>query len=263
MPTALFLSPHLDDVAFSCAGALLRLTAAGWGACVVTVFTASVPDPQGFALRCQTDKGLGPEVDYMALRRNEDWAFARAVGVSDVRHWPLAEAPHRGYESAPALFAGVRGGDDIWHEVAARLETVDAELRPVAVFAPQGLGNHADHLQVIRAVAEAGLAARTCWYRDTPYALREPDARPSPLLPDGLGEATVALDSETLARKIVGAQAYASQIGFQFGGPEEVARKLTDFARAEAARAGRSGYAERLLTPVAMPPMPLGEPIKS
>ena len=36
---------------------------------VVTCFTRSVPDPQGFALACQLDKGLGPEVDYMALRR--------------------------------------------------------------------------------------------------------------------------------------------------------------------------------------------------
>jgi hypothetical protein len=69
MPTALALSPHLDDAAFSCGGLLHALGAAGWDVATVTVFTASVADPTGFALACQTDKGLGPEVDYMDLRR--------------------------------------------------------------------------------------------------------------------------------------------------------------------------------------------------
>ncbi len=91
MPTALFLSPHLDDVAFSCGGTLLRLTDdPRWRVALCTIFTASVPDPQGFALRCQTDKGIPAEVDYMALRRAEDAALRRfrqrrrcpAVGLS-------------------------------------------------------------------------------------------------------------------------------------------------------------------------------------
>jgi LmbE family N-acetylglucosaminyl deacetylase len=249
MPTALFVSPHLDDVAFSGAGALLRLRAAGWGAVLVTVFTATVPDPQGFALRCQTDKGLAPDVDYMALRRAEDAAFARIAGVEDVRHWPLPEAPHRGYESAPDLFAGVHAGDDIWQAVAARLADLDAALAPALVFAPQGLGSHVDHWQVIRAVGAAGLAGRTAWYRDTPYAIRQPDARPAPDLPDGLAERAVMLTPDGLARKIAGAGAYASQIGFQFGGADGVRHQLTEFAAAEAARAGRDGFAERFLAP--------------
>ncbi len=249
MPTALLLSPHLDDVAFSCAGTMLRLLASGWDAHLCTVFTATVPDPQGFALRCQTDKGLAPDADYMALRRAEDGAFAAVTGVRDVRHWPFAEAPHRGYDSAPALFAGAYAGDDIWRPVADALRELAAELNPDAVFAPQGLGGHVDHGQVIRAVIDAGLAPRTLWYRDTPYALRDPDARSSPLLPVGLEERAVMLSEGVLVRKIIGAQAYGTQIGFQFGGPDEVARKLSAFHALEAERAGLGGYAERLLAP--------------
>ena len=83
------------------------MTPAGaWSLC--TIFTASVPDPQGFALRCQTDKGIPPEVDYMALRRAEDAAFTTFANVHDTRHWDYREAPHRGYESPADLFAGVR-----------------------------------------------------------------------------------------------------------------------------------------------------------
>ncbi len=104
MPTALALSPHLDDAAFSAGGLLATLAEAGWRVVMATLFTQSVPAPEGFALACQLDKGLGPEVDYMALRRGEDDRAARALGIAPPLHLPFREAPHRGYGSAPELF---------------------------------------------------------------------------------------------------------------------------------------------------------------
>ncbi len=246
MPTALFLSPHLDDAAFSCAGTMLALQA-GWDICHCTVFTKSVPNPVGFALRCQTDKSIAPDVDYMALRRREDWEFARIVGVKDVRHWDFAEAPHRGYESPAMLFAGIRDGDEIWKPIAERLQGLIHEMEPAHILAPQGLGNHADHLQLITAVRKVVEDDLVWWYRDTPYAIREPNAKPSPLLPSRLTEQTTPLFEHWLTRKIAGACAYESQIGFQFGGPDETARKLREFHKAEAARLEKEGYAETWL----------------
>lgn len=244
MPTALFLSPHLDDAAFSCAGTLLSLQASGWDICHCTVFTASVSKPQGFALRCQTDKGIAPDTDYMRLRRAEDADFARLLGITDVRHWPFAEAPHRGYDSPSELFAGIHSGDDLWKPIAEGLQDLVSLVDASLVFAPQGLGSHVDHLQVIAAVREAIADDLVCWYRDIPYAIREPSALPSSLVPEGLTEQTTAMTADTLARKVAGACAYASQVGFQFGGPAEVDRKLRAFHQAEAARMGLSGYAE-------------------
>lgn len=242
MPRALFLSPHLDDVAFSCAATARHLLRGGWSVQLVTVFTASINDPQGFALACQLDKGLAPDVDYMALRRAEDAEFCRIVGIENYAHWPFQEAPHRGYDAAPALFAGVREGDEIWRDVLAKLQTIET---PDTVFAPQGLGHHADHLQVIRAVIERGWASQTFWCRDTPYAIRQPNAEPSELLPPQTTSGFVAFDEAELEVKIAGCCAYRSQIEFQFGGAHEVARKLKQFHRDEARDAGREGYAER------------------
>jgi LmbE family N-acetylglucosaminyl deacetylase len=245
MPTALFLSPHLDDVAFSCSGTLLHLKKQNWDLTLVTVFTRSMPNPQGFALRCQTDKGLAPEVDYMALRRAEDAEFARIVGVDAPQYWEFAEAPHRGYNSPPELFAGVREGDEIWLSIALQLKTLgDFDC----VFAPQGLGNHVDHLHVIRAVLENGWDEKTLWYQDTPYVIREPAALPSPLLPSGLPEVARSFSAPELATKIQGCCAYESQIGFQFGGPDEVGRKLTELHRATAQRHHQPDFAEAFLT---------------
>lgn len=248
MPTALFLSPHLDDVAFSCGGTLILLARAGWDVRLCTAFTASVAAPVGFALACQTDKGLSPEVDYMALRRAEDLAFARIAGLAEPRHLEYREAPHRGYESAAALFAGARADDDVYRPIAAELGRLAERLDPGLVFAPQGLGGHVDHLLLIRAVTTAGLADRACWYRDTPYAIRASVASPSPLLPPGLRERGVAVDA-ALPTKVDGACAYTTQIGFQFGGPERLRAVLPEFHRAEAERLGLVGTAEALLVP--------------
>ena len=96
-PTALFLSPHLDDVAFSCGGTAAALGRAGWRLVVATVFTASMPAPTGFALACQLDKNqitflsavfwkliaaalLGAVLVRHASRMASEFSHARDVG---------------------------------------------------------------------------------------------------------------------------------------------------------------------------------------
>ena len=229
MTDVLALSPHLDDAVFSAGGTLARLAAAGARVTVATVFTATVPDPQGFALACQLDKGLGPEVDYMALRRAEDAAACAAVGA-EPRHLPFREAPHRGYASAPELFAGARPGDDAAAQVAPALAALVEELRPDLLLAPQAVGAHVDHVQVVRALDALGFDLPVLWWRDHPYAIR-PGTPPEPHRERfaGLETAAVALDADARARRTAGALAYASQLGFQFGGAE-AARAVFDAA---------------------------------
>ena len=205
----LAVSPHLDDAAFSVGGTLAVLADAGHDVTVVTCFTGSVDGPTGFALACQTDKGLAPDVDYMALRRAEDRAALAVLGAQAL-HLPLLEAPHRGYDSAPALFAGVLADDLVWQELEQQLRPLQADL----LLAPQGLGAHVDHLQVVRAVA--ALRRPTAWWRDAPYVLREPDAAPSPDLPEGLIAVTLPADRD---RRADACACYPTQLGFQFGGP--------------------------------------------
>ncbi len=216
MTRFLAVSPHLDDAAFSVGGTLAALAAAGHEVTVVTCFTRSVPDPQGFALACQTDKGLGPEVDYLAVRRAEDTAAMALLGAEQV-HLDLLEAPHRGYDSAPDLFAGVHPGDEVWRDVAAALTGLTADVW----LGPQGLGSHVDHLQVQRAVA--GLRRPTAWWRDSPYVLRAPDARPGADLPCGLTPVELPQDR---ARRADACACYATQLGFQFGGVDAMREAL-------------------------------------
>jgi LmbE family N-acetylglucosaminyl deacetylase len=195
-----------------------------------------VDEPTCFALECQLDKGLTADVDYVTLRREEDRLFAERVGVGRVVWLDLSEAPYRGYASASALFSGVLEGEEVWREAANRLAGLLQTLAPDVVFVPQALGNHAEHLQVVRAVRELdGLTPRVVWYRDAPYAARKPGAQPSPLLPDGLKNTTTDI-SGTLEVKLHACAACAAQLGFQFGGEQSMRELLVNFAGDEARR---------------------------
>ncbi len=228
MKTVLALSPHLDDAAFSCGGLLAVLRDAGWRTVVATVFTRSVANPQGFALACQLDKGLDASIDYMALRRAED-AIALAALDAEPRWLDFAEAPHRGYDSAAALFGPMH--DAAWQDITPAIRSLLEELGPDLVLSPSGMGSHVDHRQVIQAVLPLVPADRHAFYRDTPYAIRNP-AGPRHVCTSGLAEMAVDI-SAGLDRKVAAASAYTSQIGFQFGGPGPTDIALRAFALAE------------------------------
>jgi LmbE family N-acetylglucosaminyl deacetylase len=233
MPTALALSPHLDDAAFSCGGTLARLAGEGWRVVIATAFTRSVPNPQGFALACQLDKGLGPEIDYMALRRAEDAAAAAVLGAEPL--WlDFPEAPHRGYGSARALFQEPRAEDGIAAELKPALDDLLAKARPDLVLAPQALGGHVDHVQLVRALLELDIRPPVLWWRDTPYDRRN-GAPPEPFAERwrDLSEAVLPLSDRDRAAKLQASAAYASQIGFQYGGLDGLRRSFADEEAAE------------------------------
>jgi len=235
MKTALFISPHLDDAAFSCGGTLARLAEENWRTILCTVFTKSVSHPHGFALECQLDKGLPPEIDYMKLRRAEDCQAAKILNASEVSHLNFAEAPHRGYKSAAELFAGVKNGDEIWRAVAEHFVLLDDIHQPDLIFVPQGLGNHVDHRQTVRAARESLAAKKICWYRDMPYAIRQPEASALGLPIDNLSEMPLDI-SLYFELKSAACAAYASQIDFQFGGADKLKAALQRFHHSEAKR---------------------------
>lgn len=237
-PVALFLSPHLDDAAFSAGGVAARLAAAGRRVVIATAFTASVPAPAGFALACQTAKGIPADVDYMALRRAEDAAACAALGAEPL--WlGLPEAPHRGYGSAAALFGPERPSDPARAALAPVLAALDRRLAPEFVFCCEGIGGHVDHL-LLRDVAGGvtGWSRRLLHWRDQPYA-RRTDTAPAP------GSAAIGI-GPALAAKQAATRAYVSQLGFQFGGAEAAAATVAAAAVAD----GDGRPAERVSGPV-------------
>jgi len=202
------ISPHLDDAAFSVGGLLAARARAGHRVTIVTCFTGNVAQPTGFALACQLDKGLDADVDYMALRRAEDVAACAVIGAQAI-HLPLLEAPHRGYASAPELFAARRDDDTMLAPLTVALSRQIAALAPDVLLGPLAIGDHVDHW-LVRDVLTA-IEARALLWEDWPYltrAARRPTG--SPALHHNLSD-------EDRAARVAMCAAYASQLGFQFG----------------------------------------------
>lgn len=245
MPTALALSPHLDDAAFSCGGLLASLAQDGWRIVMATLFTGSVAEPSGFALACQLDKGLGPEVDYMALRRDEDVRAAAALGIAPPVHLPFREAPHRGYGSAPELFSDTRADDGIAADLAPAMAGLIAAESPDLLLAPQAIGGHVDHVQAVRALRSLDPPSPILWWRDFPYTVRDAAPKePLAALFAALAEPVMRLAPDAQARKRAACAAYASQIGFQFGGAAGLdARLAREEGRERFRLSGRLGAA--------------------
>ena len=210
---------------------------------IATAFTLSVPHPSGFALACQTDKGLPPEADYMAIRRAEDAVACAALGARAL--WlDLPEAPHRGYGSAAALFGPLRQDDAIRAPLAAALKPL-LEPRPDLVLAPQAVGGHVDHVALVQALQSVlPPDLPVLWWTDFPYAARPRShpARPFGAAMEALPERVMEGDA---AAKRAACAAYATQLGFQFGGADGLDRFL-------AATGPRERFREAGRIPVAL-----------
>lgn len=152
MKTALFISPHLDDAVFSCAGMMRRLAEDGWQVLVATVFSEGGDEhPQ---------------------RRAEDLDAAEKLGF---------EVLHLGFKDAPFREPGNHTLRDIlfgWHpaDSATVLAVADALLAlrvkraPSRVFVPMGVGTHVDHRIVHEAALAVGWGSEVSFYEDRPYA---------------------------------------------------------------------------------------------
>lgn len=214
MTTLLAISPHLDDAVFSAGAMLWKAAQSGDRVIIATVFTGNVARPTGFALACQLDKGLGPEVDYMALRRDEDRDACALLGA-EARHLPLLEAPHRGYRDAAALFGAVRPDDAAGAEVRSALTSLIGEIAPDRLLGPLGIGGHVDHLIVRDALAEVAGPVPLSWWEDWPYLDRSGAV-------DREGTRCTSLSEESRTAKLRACSAYHSQLGFQFGGRDKL-----------------------------------------
>ena len=241
----LFVSPHLDDVAFSCGGTVAKIVHAGGTATLCTIFTRSIQPMNDFAVRCQTDKGIPAEVDYLELRKQEDRAFSSMIGMDRLIWLDYPEAQYRGYCSSQELFTHVKDTDNVLPGCIAEDLIKLGNLPVNRLYFCYGIGHHVDHLltrrtaEIVRHYLPA--SCEIYLYEDLPYGLRSSENAES--LP-GLDGQTYEEITSFIETKVNGAALYASQIPFQFGGTMVLNDKLRRYAERVALRAGVRGYSE-------------------
>jgi len=229
MKTAVFVSPHLDDVALSCGGLVHRLTRQGTGVMIVTIFTGEVGSPPASPL-IEHIWGLTPLPDWIDRRRIEDFESCRLLGATPL-HLAFLDAPFRThgrndtplYPTGESLFSQPSEVDQILLEaIANRLANLKATESDF--YAPLGLGSHVDHI-LVRNACEQVFSPDLTYYEDYPYVENIATLGQTVQYPTGAMYIEV-LNPTDLNAKIASVLCYETQIPLLFGNRDEAAHRL-------------------------------------
>ncbi|PDV98390.1 PIG-L deacetylase family protein [Candidatus Chloroploca asiatica] len=210
-----YLSPHLDDAALSCGGAISAQHRAGQRVLVVTLCTAT-PSPEGsfseLAQAFHTAWGLSP-AEVVATRLREDEAALALLGADGL--WAgCLDAIYRhptAYTSRTTLFHQPAADDPLHAELTTLLIALRERLPEAAFYAPLGIGAHVDHLLTYTA-ARTVVGTNLIYYEDIPYAMRPGALAERRARVDiTLNKQIIAIDA-TLDIKLAAIAAYTSQM---------------------------------------------------
>lgn len=184
---AVYLSPHLDDVALSCGAQIYQRAQRGDTVLIATV-TAGDPSEQALSGYAQSLHSRWALItDAVEERREEDQRAADVLGA-DVHHWPIPDCIYRFDSNTGEPF--YTSDDDIFGAVHPVEEDLVAEMgRQIQgvgncgeLYIPLGVGNHVDH-QLTRRAAEWAIQhwpgssiPRLFYYEEYPYAQEHADA---------------------------------------------------------------------------------------
>ncbi len=242
----IYLSPHLDDAALSCGGAIVGQRA-GQRVLVVTLCTLA-PAPEGpFSELAQEFHGqwaLGPD-QVVAARLREDALAMERLGAD--YHWAgMLDAIYRfpqAYNARATLFATPAPEDPLLPALRQFIGVLRERAPGATLYAPLGVGNHVDHL-LTYAAARDGMNNVSTFYEDFPYVAK-PGALEMRMAGIGAPLHARVIDIDgTLAGKIGAVEAYASQLTELFGGAEAMGRAVSGYAKGLGGEGG--GHAERL-----------------
>jgi LmbE family N-acetylglucosaminyl deacetylase len=236
----IFLSPHLDDVVYSCGGTLGVQVSTGLRPLVITVF-AGVPtstiDLSPFAAEIQIGMGFRQNAQTaMTTRREED---KRALDYMNVDYLWLdyLDAMYRGTPAYYNQMSQLIGGDvhpaDLWidRELAQNLVALHERLPDAVWYAPLGVGRHVDH-QIVCSAADRLIQRRANvkLYEDFPYVLRQGALEDRLQEFGGTLEPALVEMSEMLHLRQEASEMYASQIQSNFHDKATMYQSMEDYS---------------------------------
>jgi LmbE family N-acetylglucosaminyl deacetylase len=151
----LYLSPHLDDVVFSCAGKILQDVASGSNVTIATVFSSG-------------SKQVSEEY---GARKVEDKRAVEMLGAQCA--WlEFPDAPFRSgfYNSFRRIILERDVEDSLEYVIRLRraIEDLAVSLGAEEIHAPLGIGTHIDHRLVFEAASNLSGRSIT-YYEERPY----------------------------------------------------------------------------------------------
>ena len=226
----IFLSPHFDDVVYSCGGTLGVQVSNGLRPLVITIFGGIPPADltlSPFAQQIHRQMAGGQIMSTAALverRRQED------AGALDFLHcdylWlDYLDAIYRGSPASYTSNEQLMGGDvdpaDLWidKQLSEDLLALQQRLPDTVWYAPLGIGRHVDH-QIVSSAADRLVqrSAKVKLYEDFPYVLEEQALETRMQEFGGVLEPNYVEMSEMLPLRLEASDMYTSQVQLNFGG---------------------------------------------
>lgn len=261
-PTAIFLSPHFDDLALSCGGMAARLSKMGARCIGVTICAApSAPgemlSPFAEMLHEQWESASNSDIEAInEVRRREEQAALKLLGLEPV--WlDVPDAIYRRGSTGEYFYASEEGlfGKVAHEERRLLVPRITEEIRRVAkesgargrvrVFAPLGVGNHVDHQLLFWAARRLGPRYGVLFYEDYPYAAK-PGALQARLVSLQLpAQPRLVPITEQLGIKIAAISRYKSQLDVLFGSSEAMPAGVRSYGQSVAGGLAEGLYAER------------------
>lgn len=229
----IYISPHLDDAILSAGGLIHDQARDGERVEIWTLICGFPPeaDPSPFAQLLHFQWGFSSAEETVRLRREEDARAASIVGAKAVHFDGFPDCIYRrGVDGEPLYLVDVfvepqpAEADLPAKMTAALAERLASED---VLVCPLGIGGHADHILVRRAVE--GLKRPVLYYADVPYVLNHPEAL-SPLTNGGQPK-VLKVSSAGLVAWGTGIAAYASQMSTLFESPEKMREAIEAYGR--------------------------------
>lgn len=242
-----YLSPHLDDAALSCGGAIAAQSAAGEAVLVITLCTA-IPESEALrgplAEEFHGDWNL-PHDEAVTARLQEDLAAMDLMGCDSL--WlGLLDSIYRmpfAYDTREKLFGRPLPDDPLYTSLRDVLPHLRQLFPQARFYVPMGIGYHVDH-QIVYDIALEYLTGHMALYEDVYYVLLagERERRMAELRQTLQAE---YIDiSASIDRKVAAINCYASQVPELFGGSEAMERDIRGYASSLAEHKGH--FAERV-----------------
>ncbi len=236
----IFLSPHLDDVVYSCGGTIGVQVGVGLRPLVITVFAGVPPARQElspFALYVHRTMGFGHDAQATVTTRRQEDANALDYLGADYLWLDYPDAIYRGnplyYTEHNQLIGGeVHPGDmRIDKELAENLLALHERLPDTVWYAPLAVGGHIDH-QIVCSAADRLIqrGANVKLYEDFPSVRREGALQERLTELGGTLEPAFVEMSEMLHLRQEAAEMYASQVRASFGNRDAMYKAIADYS---------------------------------
>jgi LmbE family N-acetylglucosaminyl deacetylase len=233
----IYLSPHLDDVVFSCAGIIHEQLLNSDTVEIWTIFAGDPPANHPLTTFARSlHERWGVENKAVFSRRAEDRDACEYLGVS-YKHLNFADCIYRRYPQTGKPV--INNDEDLFKNPISKekilIEEIYKHLNKMIpeksrLIIPLGVGNHIDHL-ITRTVAEK-LKNSTAYYADFPYAavkgkeiLQQVNGKLTPL--------KFSLSAEGLRLWQRSAAFYQTQLNSFWGSPVEMEQALLEYSKTQ------------------------------